>query len=87
MISNLFSQFLFKFLTGFFSIVFGVMAIPFTVNRELPKAPDVFTPVLRFAVTSDVHLNGEPDQAAGVAAVVLFGKKKRRAEEGQDDEG
>ena len=72
MISNLFSQFLFKFLTGFFSIVFGVMAIPFTVNRELPKAPDDFTPVLRFAVTSDVHLNGEPEQAAALRMAQLF---------------
>ena len=72
MISNLFSQFLFKFLTGFFSIVFGVMAIPFAINKEPPKAPEDFTPVVRFVVTSDVHLSGEPDQAAALRMAQLF---------------
>ena len=64
MFSNFAGQFLFKFLTGVFTAVFAVMAIPFPVNRELPSAPDDFTPVVRFAVTSDVHLNGDPEQPA-----------------------
>lgn len=32
-------------------------------KAELPEAPDDFTPVLRFAVCSDVHLNGDPEAA------------------------
>lgn len=72
MFSNLFSQFLFKFLTGFFSIVFGFMAVPFVINKEPPKAPEDFTPVLRFAVTSDVHLDGDPQQPAALRLAQLF---------------
>ena len=40
MLSNSFSQFLFKFLTGFFSIVFAFMAIPFSTGKEVPVARD-----------------------------------------------
>lgn len=72
MITNTFNQFLFKFLTGFFSIVFAFMAIPFSTGKEPPKAPDDFTPVLRFAVTSDVHLDGDPDQPAAIRLGELF---------------
>ena len=64
MISNLFGQFMFRFLTGIFSAVVGIMSIPSPVGRALPSAPSDFTPVVRFAVTSDVHLNGDPDQPA-----------------------
>ena len=64
MFSNLTGQFLFRFLTGVFTAVFALMAIPFPVNKELPSAPDDFTPVIRFAVTSDVHLDGDPEQPA-----------------------
>lgn len=32
-------------------------------KADLPKAPGDFTPVLRFAVCSDVHLNGDPEAA------------------------
>ncbi|MGI6773066.1 MAG: metallophosphoesterase [Acutalibacteraceae bacterium] len=31
-------------------------------GKQPPKVPDDFTPVLRFAVCSDVHLNGDPEQ-------------------------
>ncbi|MBR4450634.1 MAG: metallophosphoesterase [Clostridia bacterium] len=72
MLSNFFSQFLFKFLTGFFGVVFAFMSIPFSVNRQLPEAPDDFTPVVRFAVTSDVHLNGDPEQPAALRLAELL---------------
>ena len=72
MISNIFSQFLFKFLTGFFSVVFGFMSIPFVINKVPPKAPDSFIPVVRFAVTSDVHLDGNPEQPAALRLAQLF---------------
>ncbi|MBR6005147.1 MAG: metallophosphoesterase, partial [Clostridia bacterium] len=72
MITNIFNQFVFRFLTGLFSVVFGLMSVPFAVNKELPETPDDFTPVVRFAVTSDVHLNGEPDQPAALRLAELF---------------
>ena len=72
MITNIFNQFIFRFLTGLFSVVFGLMSVPFAVNKELPETPDDFTPVVRFAVTSDVHLNGEPDQPAALRLAELF---------------
>ena len=72
MISNTFSQFLFRFLTGFFTLVFAIMALPFPTGKELPETPDDFTPVVRFAITSDVHLNGDPDQPAAIRLGELF---------------
>ncbi|MBR4766240.1 MAG: metallophosphoesterase [Clostridia bacterium] len=80
MIANIFNQFLFRFLTGFFSIVFGFMSIPFVVNKEPPEAPDDFTPIVRFAVTSDVHLNGETDQPAALRLAELFQDSYKYAE-------
>ncbi len=73
MISNFFNQFMFKFLTGIFTAVFAFMSIPFAVNKALPQAPGDFTPVVRFAVTSDVHLNGDPEQAAAHRLADLLG--------------
>ncbi len=72
MLSNFFSQFLFKFLTGFFGVVFAFMSIPFVINREPPKAPDDFTPVVRFAVTSDIHLDGNPEQPTALRLAELL---------------
>ena len=72
MLENFFSQFLFKFLTGFFSVVYAIMAIPFSMGKALPEAPDDFQPVVRFAVTSDVHLDGDPEQPAAVRLGELF---------------
>lgn len=72
MLSNTFNQFLFKFITGFFTVVFALMAFPAPSKRELPKAPDDFNPVIRFAVTSDVHLNGDPEQPAALRLAELF---------------
>lgn len=39
---------------------------------ELPECPDDFLPVLRFAVCSDVHLNGEEDQPEAARLRKLF---------------
>ncbi len=72
MFNNFFGQFMFKFLTVVFSIWMGISTFSLAVNKELPSAPDDFTPVVRFAVTSDVHLNGDPDQAAAKKLADLF---------------
>lgn len=56
---NSINQFVSAFLTIIFSGCFGLFSLIGGTNKELPKAPDDFTPVMRFAICSDVHLNGE----------------------------
>ena len=46
-----------------FTCYFGVYSLVGGVNKQPPEVPEDFTPVLRFAVCSDVHLSGEEDQA------------------------
>lgn len=49
---------LIAFLYTFISVFCGGIGF----KAELPKCPDDFTPVVRFAVCSDVHLNGDENQ-------------------------
>lgn len=56
--AKVFSKFLTMVLTAFFS----VCSFSAGVKKEPPSAPEDFTPVLRFAVCSDVHLDGEEEQ-------------------------
>lgn len=51
----------FKIIDGIFSLIIASMSVLCPVGKELPKTPNDFTPVLRFAVCSDVHLSGEED--------------------------
>jgi len=43
-----------------------------SLNTELPVVPEDFKPVFRFAVCSDVHLNGEEGQAEAIRLADLF---------------
>ena len=72
MATNLFHQFLFRLITAVFTVVFALTSGVFTRPRALPQAPDDFTPVLRFAVTSDVHLDGDPAQPAALRLATLL---------------
>lgn len=48
--------------TLLFSILMGAVSVlvnPAATNAEMPQAPDDFTPVVRFAVTSDIHIKEE----------------------------
>ncbi len=56
--SQLFSKIVTLFFTGFFSLY----SISGGICKQPPESPDDFTPILRFAVCSDVHLDGEEDQ-------------------------
>ena len=67
-----FEQFLFRFLTAVFGVWIGISSVVSGTGKALPAAPDGFKPVLRFAVTSDVHLDGDPDQAAAKRLAELF---------------
>lgn len=45
--------------------------LPFGASK-LPETPDDFTPVIRFAVCSDVHLDGNPESAEAERLAKLF---------------
>lgn len=72
--TNFFAQFMSKFLTGFFTLEFSIFSLFGGVGRELPKTPSDFTPVLRFAVCSDVHLRGETESEGGKKTAEHFEK-------------
>lgn len=50
-----------KFMTMLFTAFFSVISIGTGTGKTPPEVPEDFEPVLRFAVCSDVHLNGEED--------------------------
>ncbi len=64
--TNSLSQFVSKTLTS----VFGLCCLPSSIKNGLKSkkitTPKDFEPVLRFAVCSDIHLNGEENQEAAV---------------------
>lgn len=72
MVSNFVSRFLSKSIT---SLIGGLFFVPHIKNPgkgTVQKVPDDFKPVLRFAVCSDIHLNGDPSQDAAVRFGNLF---------------
>ncbi len=69
---NFLTSVLFKVITGFFSFVTAITSIFSPMSGKLPEAPDDFTPVLRFAVCSDVHLSGEEDQPSALKFATFF---------------
>ena len=67
MIGLFFKQLLSRILTGLLTLSMGALSILSGVGTAEPEpVPEDFTPVLRFAAASDVHLNGEPDQPAAL---------------------
>ncbi|MBQ3150562.1 MAG: metallophosphoesterase [Clostridia bacterium] len=72
MLSNNLSQFMSKSVTSLIGVLFTSSHIKNPGKGKELKAPDAFSPVLRFAVCSDVHLNGEKDQEAAVRFGQLF---------------
>lgn len=59
---NCIGQLLSGFLTVVFTALFSLSSLLGGVNQELPKTPEDFTPILRFVVCSDVHLDCTNDQ-------------------------
>ncbi len=70
--SNLISQAAFKSLTAVWGGAFGLSAFRNGFRGKKTLVPENFSPVLRFAVCSDIHLNGENDQEAAVRFGNLF---------------
>ncbi|MBQ7116882.1 MAG: metallophosphoesterase, partial [Clostridia bacterium] len=61
MIKMLGANFFGKLMTMLFTAFFSVLSIGTGTGKTPPEVPEDFTPVLRFAVCSDIHLNGEDD--------------------------
>ncbi len=61
-----------KFLTAFFTVFFAIFSLRGGINEEPPATPTDFTPVLRFAVCSDVHLDGDENQTEAKEFRELF---------------
>ena len=63
-----------KLVTLLYSIISILCGGIFGYTEEMPTRPDDFKPVVRFAVCSDVHLNGEEDQpeAKRLAKLINF---------------
>ncbi len=70
--NNLISQIAYKALTNVWSAAFLPSAVKSSFKGKKTIVPDDFTPVLRFAVCSDIHLNGEEGQTAAVRFGQLF---------------
>ncbi|MDD6011751.1 MAG: metallophosphoesterase [Oscillospiraceae bacterium] len=56
---NHFHQFMSKAITLVFTVFFGTTAIFSGVHEKPPVTPEDFTPVLRFAVCSDIHISSD----------------------------
>ncbi len=69
---NLISQIASKSLTAVWGGAFSLSALKSGVKGKKTVVPADFTPVLRFAVCSDIHLNGEEGQSAAVRFGQLF---------------
>ncbi len=82
--TNNISRILGRILTVLFTIFMGTTALYGNVHTKEPEAPENFVPVLRFAVCSDVHLDGSPTQDAAVRLGVLFDDSYAYAQKAAD---
>ena len=80
-LTNSFNHFLYKVITLAFTTLFGVYSVTGGLCKEPPEVPEDFTPVLRFAVCSDIHLDGTPDQNNAKRFADLFKNSYKYSEE------
>lgn len=69
---NFIAQFVSKALTSIFGFTFLFTGITSGFSGKEINTPDDFTPVLRFVVCSDIHLNGDETQEAAIRFANLF---------------
>lgn len=72
MVSNTIGQLAHKTITAGIGGLFGLSYLKNGAKGKKQIVPRDFTPVLRFAVCSDIHLNGEEGQQAAVRFARLF---------------
>lgn len=70
--NNLISQIAYKALTNVWGAAFLPSGVTSGFKGKKTIVPDDFTPVLRFAVCSDIHLDGEEGQTSAVRFGQLF---------------
>ncbi len=70
--NNLISQIASKSLTAVWGGAFSLSAVRSGMKGKKTEVPSDFTPMLRFAVCSDIHLNGGEEQQAAVRFRNLF---------------
>ena len=71
-LTNSFNHFLYKVITLAFTTLFGVYSVTGGICKEPAEVPEDFTPVLRFAVCSDIHLDGKEDQVNAERFAEMF---------------
>ena len=59
---NFFSQIIAKIISSAISFVYLFTGFKSGLDGEVIEKPENFTPILRFAVCSDVHLDGDEEQ-------------------------
>ncbi|MBR3768582.1 MAG: metallophosphoesterase [Clostridia bacterium] len=69
---NTFDQIMSKSITSLIDVLFSLSHIKNLGKGTKINAPEDFTPVLRFVVCSDIHLNGEEQQEAAIRFGQLF---------------
>ena len=79
--TNIFSQLVFKILSVLLSIAFTFTgSISGTSSKDVTETPDDFTPVVRFVVCSDIHLDGDENQQSAIRFANLFNDMYEYAE-------
>lgn len=69
---NFFNHTISKVITIAFSALFSIYSVTGGLYKTPPITPEDFTPVLRFAVCSDIHLDGKEDQKNAVRFKEMF---------------
>lgn len=69
---NFFNHAISKVITIAFSALFSIYSVTGGLYKTPPITPEDFTPVLRFAVCSDIHLDGKEDQKNAVRFKEMF---------------
>lgn len=71
--TNFISQLVFKMLSVVLGITFTFTGLGSSLNSDgATGTPDDFTPVVRFVVCSDIHLDGDENQQAAKRFAILF---------------
>lgn len=69
---NFFNHTIYKIISVAFTALFSVYSVTGGILKVPEKAPDDFTPVIRFAACSDIHLDGKEDQVNAERFAEMF---------------
>ena len=69
---NFFNHAIYKIISVAFTALFSVYSVTGGIYKVPEKTPDDFTPVLRFAACSDIHLDGDENQVNAKRFAEMF---------------